>query len=335
MKGDTHPVDVLLRAAVGEPLPTTDDVLAGRRMLLAAMRAEQERAATPSVATSRPRRGFAVASVTALVLAVVVGASLLTPTPVTALGDLAVVAERLPAVPLGDEAYVYTKTAETSIQYHPAEALGLPTTGTVAYLLPIVRERWEGSDGIADESVRIGEPRFFDPAHKRAYNQSGLRESDGVGTLDEGGFSSVPNLLDERDWSTDPVELLEQMRVTASSQAGSDPEDAAIVSVAKNLLVDPATEPGLRSSLLQALAILDPGEIVRSPNGEVVLSVEFIDAADVPTRIEIEFDRNSNVREFRRIQPQGDPVSGVPPGTAVEQTTWQVRRAVGGVGQAD
>ena len=331
MRGDIHPVDELLRTVAGDPTATSDDVLAGRRMLMAAMRAEEQRSTAPLRGVlqtgARPRRLMALVGAAALVVALVATGTVLNLDSADALDELALVAESAEVPAPAEGGYLYSRTVETSLWVLEGVEIGLPTNAPVAYLLPTVRERWQGSDGVR-EDVTTTRPRFFDATHEAAYYASGMAQRDRIGETVQGSFGESPSLLDERAWPTDPDALLVALQSTASNQGGDVPASAAVVDTAGDLLREPEIDPALRAGVIAAMGDLGVGEVQRGRNGNVTYRLDYTDDLGVGYRHQFDFDATANLIRDSLALLDGDAELGIPAGTRISDIQIHPVRSV-------
>ncbi len=334
MSYEDHPVDTLLRALAVDPGPTYADVLTGRRALEAAIaagvaapgRALPHRRWLPS---NWLRHASAGAVAAAVLIAVVVGAGVLRPEPVTALGELAQVAERAEAVSAGRGEYTYTRASEIAPRFVDRADLGLEGTGQVVYLVPTERERWLASDGVIIEATTYGDPAFFDAAAEAAYEAVGMAERDQIGQTVVSEYRSTDSILDQRAWPSDPGALLVALRSQVSSEGNPIAETAAIVELAAELLSETNAAPGLRAAVIEVLDELGLEVVERSNGAAVVVGVEYVDT--VPVRRELVFDGDANLVAERVVLIDGDSSVGIPAGAVLEQSTFEPVRTVDSV----
>ena len=254
MSVEAHYVDTLLRDLAGDPSPSLSDVLAGRRMLASAIATEaRPPVRRRSLEHTWWRRASVAATAVALVVAVVAVTGLLRPQPVTALGDLARVAQRVDVAPLASGDFTYSRSLESQLIIVSGAEIGLPARAYAAYSLPLTRERWVGGDGAIHEEVTIGDPMFFDPAVAEAYTTSGLSEQDRVGATEVIEFTPEATVLGVRDWPTDRDSLLDAMVAYVSNQGREVAEVAAVVELASDLLRASGASPELRAAVIGAL----------------------------------------------------------------------------------
>ena len=315
MSAEAHAVDTLLRDLAGDPSPSSNDVLAGRRRLASAIAAEvRPQARRRSLAHAWWRRSVVAASAVALVVAVVAVAGLLRPQPVTALGELAHVAERVEPVALSGGEYFYTRSVESQLIIVTGSEIGLDDRAYAAYLLPLVRDRWVDGDGDIYEEVTVGAPQFFDDAVEAAYAMSGLAGQDGVGSTEVSEFTPEVTVLGVRNWPTNPDALRNAMAAYASNQGREISDDAALVELAGNLLRATGATPELRAAVIGVLDDLDVDVTTRSAGSGVVVALDYQD--ELRARLILEFDDDANLVRDRLVWLEDAPLYGVPAGTA-------------------
>lgn len=332
MSAEAHAVDTLLRDLTGDPSPSPSDVLAGRRLLASAIAAEaRPLVRRRSLDHAWWRRISVAASAVALVVAVVAVTGLLRPQPVTALGELAHVAERVEPVALSGGQYLYTRSFESQLIIVTGAEIGLVDRAYAAYSLPIVRDRWVDEDGGIYEEVSVGAPEFFDDAVEAAYGASGLAEQDGVGTTEISEFTPEATVLGARNWPTDPAALRDAMRAYASNQGRDISDDAALVELAGNLLRATGASPALRAAVIGVLDDLDVDVTTRSAGSGLVVALDYQD--EVRARLILEFDDDANLVRDQLVWLEDAPSYGVPAGTAFFDTQLSPSRVVGSLTQ--
>lgn len=293
-------------------------------MLNAAIAAEAQR--TPGWSRVRgllPRLAAAgVAFV--MVVAIGIGISLVRPKPVTALGELANVAERVEIARAADGEYLYSTSTGVSINFRDGADIGRPELGAFAYLVPRTVETW-----IADDVMIVArttmQPKFFDPAAERAYFEAGLDADDGIGQTTEDTLSMADQIIDQRDWPTSPGQLQQAMEAYASNEGSQVATDVQLVELAAVLLRETEASPRLRAAVLRVLEDLDV-DVATTSDGGVSVAIEFVDG--VRRLRVIEFDAQANlVREYE-TWVDGDRRLGVPAGTVVHEAAYSPVRVV-------
>lgn len=314
MNRDTHPVDELLRSVVGIATPSRSITDQGRSRLEAAIADEantrvqrQTGHSGEAVRVGWLRPALALAGVAIFAVAAMMIGSVLTPAPVTALGDLAAVVEEVAPV-VADGEVLYTESRETSISTLEGSEIGLPDREFVAYLLPLVTERWT-SDSTVTERTTVGRPQFFSPEVEAAYRSSGQAAVDGVGEVRVVTYPLSQSDFGIRDWPTDDDGLLAAMRSYVSNEGGDASEAASVLALAGTLSRDPGATPELRAALLRVLADLDV-EVMRFEDGGAIVAAEFVENG-VPSRVELEFDADGYLECQRLIWLRGEPDVGV------------------------
>jgi hypothetical protein len=273
------------------------------------------------------RRISVAASAVALVVAVVAVTGLLRPQPVTALGELAHVAERVPPVALSAGEYLYTHSVETQLIIVTGPEIGLVDREYAAYSLPLVRDRWVDGRGEVYEEVTVGAPVFFDDEVGAAYAASDLAASDGVGTTEVSEFTPEVTVLGVRNWPTDPDALRNAMAAYASNQGRAIPQEAALVELAGNLLRATGAAPELRAAVIEVLDDLGVDVTGRSDGTGVAVALEYED--ELRSRLILEFDDDANLVRDRLVWLEDAPLYGVPAGTAFFDTQLSPSRVVG------
>lgn len=319
MTGDAWSVDELLRAATGDPRPPEEIVERGRRVLVAAIHEETARPATVARRTWSPR--WAVAGVIlTLVAALVVTGVVVAPQPVTALAQLAEVAEKV-TVPVPSEGeYLFTSAEETVMSMRSGSELGLPALETAAYLLPTSTLSW--SDGaMVHEEMTVGHPVFFSPEVEAAYEASGLAEEEQVGEVIVSDYEVVVDDLSVQAWPTEAEELRDAMAAYVSGEGSAVPEEARIIDLAANLLREGREPAEVRAAVLRVLDSLE-GVTVTEAGDIVTVAVEYADDLGVPTRTELRFDRESRLVGQSVVWPDGFAAVGAPPGTPVYEARY-------------
>lgn len=329
---ENHPVDVLLRAAIIDPVPSPADTSKVRAALTAAIVAEQEADRAPTPPQRRkdplawlrwaPAAGFAAA----VLIAVVVVTGLLSPEPVTALAELAAVAEQREPISVDQGEYAYTSVSEVATFFLDGADIGLAPGEVVSYQLVFDRERWRSRDGLVFERTTVIEARFFDDDVEAAYAANDYGVVDGVGLTTEVEYVEATTPLDQRVWPTDPEALLAAMRSQVSSEGNPIPESAALVELASALLRETGAEPELRAAVFQVLDELGLNVVTRSGGAEIEVGIDFTDT--VPTRLELTFDAEANLVAERFTWIDGDADLGVPPGTVIQETRLLPSRTV-------
>lgn len=328
MTVEAHPVDTLLRGITGDPSPTISEILGARRRLSAAIAAEARRGRRGGfLASPWWRRTSAALSAAALVVAAVAVAGTLRPRPVTALGDLAQVAERIDQPVVGAGEYAFAGSTDDVLQIVAGVDVGLPDREAVAYVLEIVTDRWVAPDGTIHEERLVQSPRFFDADAERAYYGSDLPEADRLGTLVVGDFAPESTELGVRDWPLDSGDLLETMRIHVSSEGRELDDTAAIIELAADLLRPSNAPAELRSAVFEAMSLLDV-EAAKLDSGGVVVTYETVDEFGIESEFTLEFDAAANLVRERKVWLEDAPMFGVPAGTVVLDSQSSPSRVV-------
>ncbi len=262
----------------------------------------------------------------ALVFAVVAVTGLLRPQPVTALGDLARVAEQTtPPAARGGE-LVYSRTQERALVVVSGEDLGLADRESAAFLSPIVRERWAAPDGQIREVVSVGEPEFFDEEAEAAYRTGDLAIFDGVGEVFVSDFTAETTDLEARNWPTEPAALVAAMQAYVSGQGSGITQDAAVVELAADLLRVSTATPELRGAVLRALDRAGVDVAERAGAEGVIVRVQYVD--QVQTLLELEFDADANLVLERVTWLEAFPLAGTPAGVILQESVYTPARVV-------
>ncbi len=333
MTPEVHPVDALLRAAVGDPAPSLADQMRGQRALAEVIAAEHIDGATLS---RSPRRSSSPApwwrpaslATAALVLlfAVVAVAGLLRPQPVTALGELAEVAERVASPTAGASEYVYTRTSESSLSTVAGAELGLDHREFVSYLQRFVVERWEAPDGSVHQETIFEAPKFFDAEAQAAYAGSPLETFEAVGEVRVDNFAAAPSILSARAWPETPEDLLSAIQVYITNEGNAVVAEARVMELAADLLRATGAKPELRSAVLGALDLMDVEIQERSNTQSVIVSLQY--TLDVRHRLELEFDANAFLIREKLVRLDASTLAGTPAGAVVQESMYSPARIV-------
>lgn len=325
MNTQGHPLDLLLREATGSPEPTESDYLHGRRMLNAAIAAETRTSAGLSRVGSWLPRVAAIGASFVVVVAIGIAISLVRPQPVTALGELANVAEQVERTAPADGEALYSRSSQTALMVREGADFGFPELGTVGYLVPRNVETWI-SDGTWRVSRATLQPIFFDPEVERAYFEAGLDAQDGIGLTVEDTFSAPDQIVDERNWPTTPGLLRQALESYVSNEGSSTADDHRVVELAAVLLRETNASPELRAAAIRVLEDLDVDVTERSDGQGVSVGFEYVNV--VPRMRVIEFDADSNlIREYEKLL-EDDVELGIPAGTIVTDATYSPVRVV-------
>lgn len=304
-------IDELLRAAAGNPTPTPGDRQRSRRRF-----------------TDHTRRPWTVGwsrrwvGATAAALVIVIVAAAITvnrPTPAqAALIDIARAAEQIDSLRIPQGSYAYTKSTTVSLGVtadHPTADRTTP----IAYLLPTVRRAWISPDGITHLQTTVGQPRFFDPRDEADYLTAGYDDIDQVGQTVVETFDNTTTILGERDWPADP----EPLRDTITGLIPPDslrPGDVDILDISLDLLREVGPSPELRSAIVTVIAGLDL-QLLDQTATTATFEISYTQPAAETIRFTL--DQDGQLLQEDIITNQGDPSLGIPPGTAIQSTSYQ------------
>ena len=260
-----------------------------------------------------------------LVFAVVAVTGLLRPQPVTALGELAEVAEQVAPPTAATGEFIYTRTLESAVTSLPGAELGLDDRIDVAFLERSVVERWVAPNGSIHEERTFEAPVFFDSEAEAAYVASEPVGSELVGQTTVDDFTPT-SILGERAWPEDPEELLVAMRTFVTNEGSAVISDASVIGLAADLMRAPKATPSLRSAVLGAVDLMDVEIQERSNGRAVIVSLQFTE--EVLQRFELEFDADANLVRERLVYLEALPEAGIPAGATIEETVYSVPRVV-------
>lgn len=292
--------------------PTPGEIERARARLTVAIQAEKQ-------ATRRrtPRRRYLMRLVAAV--AVAVATVVLVPVAVrqpaeAALIEIAQAARQAQPVDVPDGSFIYAESTGFNLVGREGDEFGLPG-GSVAYLLPRTRRVWRSPD---HQFVRLetthGEPRFFDPAHEAAYYQLGLDRTDNIGKTIREEFTEIADPVDEIQWPTNPNDL----RQTMDEYLGSaTPAPAELVDLAVNILRERSPSPPLRAAVLELLADL-PVDLIRQDDHTTTIGVTNNGRHQTYT-----LSLDGQLRAETATLIDGDPSSGIPPGTQTTDIEYQ------------
>lgn len=296
-----------------DPLePTPDAVQRAQSRLEAAIAAEK--AARPRI-NARRRLASGIAAAIALgVAAVVVGSFLVRDPAEAALMEIAEAARQATSLEVPQGSFIFAESTGFDLVGREANEFGLPGE-SVSYLLPRTRRVWKSPD---DEFVMLevtyGRPTFFDPAAEAAYYEMGLNEADQVGETVREQFTGVIDPVDEIDWPNNPESLLAEM----TRYLGTDPPSTAeLVNLAVNLLRERNPSPQLRAATLEVLADL-PVDVIEQENDRVTIGV--VEAGRMQG---FTFSRIGWLLAETNTLIDGEPQSGIPPGTVTADIQYQ------------
>ena len=325
MNSQGHPTDLLLREATGSPEPSETEYLHGRRVLNAAIAAEALR--SPGIVRFGRWLPKLAAAGAAFVMVVAIGIaiSLVRPQPVTALGELANVAERVERTSVAGDEYLYSRSSGITLFGFNGTDVGRPELGEFAYLVPHTTETWT-TDGTRFVSQSTLQPVFFVAEAEQAYFEAGLDAVDGIGVTVEETTSQADQIIDERDWPTSPGQLRQAMQSYVSNEGSFVASDVQLVELAGTLLRETGASSELRAAALRVLEDLNVDVTERIDGDGVAVGIEFFDG--VRRMRVLEFDANSNlVREYERWLDGNDQL-GIPAGTIVHEVTYSPVRVV-------
>lgn len=309
-----HRIDELLRAAAGNPTPTPGDRQRSRQ------RFADNTTNTRRQWTVSWSRRWVGATAVALVLVIVAAAITVTrPTPAqAALAEIARAAEQVDSLHIPQGSYAYTKSTSISLGVtvdHPTPDRANP----IAYLLPTERQAWISPDGITHLQTTVGQPRFFDPRDEADYLAAGYEDIDQVGQTVVETFDNTTTILGERDWPTDP----DQLRDTITGLIPPDslrPRDVDILDISLDLLREVGPSPELRSAPLTVIAGLDL-QLVDQTATTATFEISYTQPAAETIRFTL--DQSGQLLQEDIITREGHPAFGIPPGTAIQSTSYQ------------
>lgn len=328
MTDDSAGIDDLLRRLTGDPVPGPATIDAGRMRLMAAIHQEtavhviaRRRSAAPWL------RRVAVA---AAVVAVALTFSVITPTEVTALGDLAQVAETVAPTVATEGQYVYQVTDQAGLDSLSRADLGLRGDGIVAYLRSVQVHTWETADAIREEVV-LGIPLFFDDVAQAAYRGSPAEARERPGTATSGERERVPTRLDVRVWPTTSDALRSAMEAQVSNEPAARPQAAQVMGLAGELLRDPRIEADLRSAVIRVLDGID-GVVVGHIGDGVTVSLRYTAPPGGDTLYTLAFDGQGRLLRETETWLDGNQDLGVPAGTIVFDRRYGIPMVVDSIG---
>lgn len=294
-----HPVDLALRAATTTLEPNRADFDTSRAKLTDAIAA-----ATPHQRT-RSRRSWAIGLALLVVVAVLLTQTVSTSPAAAVITELAEVAEARDPLTISDSQFAYTIT----------EGSRLFTHDSLHYTLPYTSEQWSGDQGTVRLQETNHEPQFFSTADEEAYYAAGLDVGDRLGETVVTTQEDSNPILDEEDWSTDPRELETMIR----RQVGDD--EFTVLEKCLEFLRAPLLPPELRAAVLRVISGLDLELVDDGPKGAT-----FSMSLDTPLPLHLRFtlDDAGHLRFEERIQTDGYPEQGVPPGTVDYTATYSV-----------
>ncbi|MBA2338026.1 MAG: hypothetical protein H0V96_09785 [Acidimicrobiia bacterium] len=325
MTDDSAGIDDLLCRLTGDPVPGPATIDAGMLRLLAAMRQET---ATPTRRSTTPwlRRVAVAAAVVAMALAV----SVLTPAEVTALGDLAEVAETVAPTIAAEGQYVYRVTEQTGLQSLSRADLGIGGSGDVTYLRSVEVHTWEGADAIREEVI-LGSAEFFDPTAEAAYRGSSAEAREKPGTVVSSERERVPFPLDARLWPIATDALRGAMEAHVSNLPAETPEAAQLIDLAGELLRDPRIAADLRGAVIRVLDGID-GVVVGHVDDGVTVSLRYTAPPGGDTVYTLAFDGQGRLLRETETWMDGNDAAGVPAGTTIFDRRYGIPMVVDSLG---
>lgn len=296
-----------------DPLePTPDAIQRAQNRLEAAIAGEK--AAQRRHNAKRHLASGTAAAIALGVVAVVVGSFLVRDPAEAALMEIAEAARQATSLEVPQGSAIFAESTGFDLVGREANEFGLPGE-SVSYLLPRTRRVWKSPD---DEFVMLevtyGRPKFFDPAAEAAYYETDLDEADQVGETVREQFTAVIDPVDEVDWPNNPQSLLAEM----TRYLGTDPPSTAeLVNLAVNLLRERNPSPQLRAATLEVLADL-PLDLSEQDNDSVTIGI--VHAGRMQT---FTFSRIGWLLAETTTLINGEPQSGIPPGTVTTDIHYQ------------
>ena len=266
------------------------------------------------------------AAAVAVLVAVVAVTGLLAPEPVTALGELATIAERREAVATAEGEFAYTRATEVSTVFIAGEDIGLEDRSQIAFRLPVERERWQAANGDVFERETIGQPEFSDAEAAAAFVASGRADDYGVGQVVDNAFEGRAPILDQRAWPTETDALLTAMRSWVSNEGNAVSETASMVELAAELLRDPGASAELRSAVLRVLDELGLETAAGDEGRRTTVGIQYVDGQVL--RLELQFDAEANLVSERLTWVNDVPELGIAAGTVISQAEYSPVRVV-------
>lgn len=321
---DLHPVDRLLRQAAGDPTPTPAD---RRRSEQAFNRAISKASLTRK--TEQPRRRWAVpalaGSLLVLGLAIVALQLNRTSSAAAALTEIAAAAELTNPMSIPAQSYAYTESNSTFLGVAPPDGID-GRSRPLAYLLPLTRETWIGSDGAFQIRTTAHTPVFFSAGDETDYYTAGQDTIDRINVTVTATGTGLTSVLDEQDWPTTPGQLMAAItQVLPDGRAPS--QDAAIVGLALDLIRETAASPELRAAVLRLMAALDDIVLTqRLPDGGGTFNMTYDQPQ--PTSLTFTLSGDGALLHVTVIDIDGDTSLGIPPNTIIEDSSYRPTRTV-------
>jgi hypothetical protein len=304
-------IEAMLRTATGDPAPSPDVIRLGMLRLETAMRSE----VTADARRLRPRRWSRAVAVAGLAAAIVVVGTVVVPDQVSALAQLAEVAESVLPVEAGVGTFVYRVSDQTGLASVSAADLGQPGLGDISYLRNVRSRTWEAADTVRLET-ELGPLEFFSPADAAAFNSSPLAAQDRPGTVTVSETARVPNDLDARPWPVTTDELRRAMEAHVSNEPSDVPMAVRLMGLAGNLLRDPRIDAPLRAAVLRVLDDVE-GIEVSEVDGVVTASARHLVPSGATAVTSMEFDESAHLVRESEVWVEVPAGLGIPPGTVV------------------
>lgn len=328
MTDDSAGIDDLLRRLTGDPVPGPATIDSGRLRLMAAIHQET---AVPDIASRRSAGSWLRrVAVAAAVVAVALTFSVVTPTEVTALGDLAQVAETVAPTIAADGQYVYRVTDQMSLDALSWADLGIGGDDLVAYLRSVQIHTWENTDAIREE-ITFGAPVFFDPVAGAAYSGSSAEARERPGSVTSSERERVPLRIDQRVWPITPDALRGAMEAQVSNEPAATPEEGRVMGLASELLRDPRIAGDLRSAVIQVLDGIN-GVVVGHVGDGAFVSLRYTAPPGGDTLFTLAFDGQGRLLRETETWLDGNEDLGVPAGTIVFDRRYGIPMVVDSIG---
>lgn len=309
-----HPIDDLLRAVAGHPTPTPGDRRHARQRL-----ADQTTTSQRSAALRWSPRWVGATATLLTVVFVAAAITVTRPTPAQAtLADIAQAAEQIDPHHIPPGSYAHTVSSSVNLGVTSDE----PTPDRnhpIAYLLPTERQAWISPDGITHLETSIGQPLFFTPQDEADYHTAGYDTIDQIGQTVVETFDNTTTILDERDWPTDPGRLRDLITSLIPPDSPR-PLDVDILDTCLDLLREVGPTPQLRSATITVIASLDLQLVDQTPT---TATFEITNTGPAAETIRFTLDHNGQLLQETVISDAGDPTLGIPPGTAIQTTSYQ------------
>lgn len=307
------PLRTIFEGLVVAPSPTPRQTESARQALAAAM---QE--GTTRRARSRRLVAVSVAAVLALAVALVAIAPW-SRTPASALfAELAEATRSITPQELPTGSYVYVSSEQTVFGDNAAEVDG--DFVYVNLLLPSRIEAWWQGD-TAEIETTVDQPIFFDSRSEDFYYAHDLDATDFVGETRTNVFTGIENQADPSAWSTDPDQLVVQMREDVANDPEDLPDDVKMLYLADELLAPQLlAPPALRAAILDVVSTLDIDDRELG-DGRISASIDYELPGLGSVTTEWVFDSSGYLIERRSTSLTGDEESGIPPDTLYDLLT--------------